>query len=224
MNQFIIGIKKDKAMLLLLLLSMMYATLKITCNPLFFRQIEFNLYFIDYTLKLTGSALVYSFIYVISDLITLLSNRRFAIFIILFGITCDGLFSYIFHHLSTVDIPSVMSATELLKTNSFNVLGADIWKLFSHGLIAATVASIGEVLLFALIYQKVNNFFISTTLSVIITLLCHNLITDYPMLKHEPDAWNLIAHNLLINISIMIIYASIISLFLKLEKRMFNQA
>ncbi|WP_367607661.1 VUT family protein [Legionella sp. W05-934-2] len=216
------NLKKDKAILLLLLFSMLYVTLKVTCNPLFFRQIELKLFFVDYPIKLTGSALVYSFIYVISDLIALLSNRKTAIFIILCGIACDGLFSSTFYLLSSIDIPSVMSSSELIKTQSFNLLGAEMWRLFYHGLAAATVASIGEVLLFSLLYKKIKSFFASTALSVIFTLSCHNLITDYPMLKHEPDAWNLIIHNLTINISIMVLYAAIVSLFINLERRVLN--
>ena len=222
-KQYLFNLKKDIPILLLLFLSMLYITLKVVCNPLFFRQVEFYLEFIKYPIKLTCSAFVYSLIYVVIDMIVVISNKKYAIFIILFGTICDGLFSGVHYFVSTIDVPIIMSNTELIKTATINTLGSNMWSLFSHGLIASMVAAIAELLIFAYLYKKVNSFFISTVTSVIVTLVTHNVITDYPMLKHEPDFWLLIMHNLVINISIMIIYATIVSGFLMIRVRLLSR-
>jgi len=222
-KQSLISLKKDTPLLLLLFLSMLYITLKVICNPLFFRQVEFYLEFIDYHAKLTCSAFIYSLIYVLSDMIVVISNKRFAIFIIIFGVLCDGLFTGIVHFVSTIDVPSVMSNTELIKTAAVNTLGSDMWRFFSHGLFASVAAAIAELLIFAYLYKKINSFFVSTVTSVVITLVTHNVILDYPMLKHEPDFWLLIMHNLAVNISIMIMYAAIVSIFLTIRVRLLGR-
>jgi|GEM_PF-4453325 len=43
---------------------------------------------------------IYPLVYVISDLITAVSNRKTAIIIIIFGIMCDGFFSYGVYYVS----------------------------------------------------------------------------------------------------------------------------
>ncbi len=199
---------------------MLYITLKLTCNPLFFRQIEIHFWFINYDLKVVSSALTYPLIYVISDLIVLISNRRSAIFIVLTGILCDGIFSFAWHFISTIDIPQVMTSTELIKTTAINTIGIDVWRLFYHGLLASTITAIAELLIFSTLYTKIKSFFLSTVISVIITLTFHNIILDYQMLKNEPDAWFLIMHSLSINITIMTIYAFSVSTFLKIKSKL----
>ncbi len=213
-------IKDDIATLSLIFFAMLYITLKLTCNPLFFRQIEIHFWFIDYDLKIVSSALTYPLIYVISDLIVLISNRRYAIFVIFTGIVCSGVFSFAWHFISTVNIPKVMTSTELVKANAINIIGIDMWKLFCHGLLASTIASIAELLIFSALYTKIKNFFISTIISIIVTLTFHNTIIDYQMLKNEPDVWLLIIHSLSINITIMIIYALTVSIFLKIKSKL----
>ena len=213
-------IKNDMTTLSLIFFAMLYITLKITCNPLFFRQININLLFINYDFKILSSSLTYPLIYVISDLIVLISNRRSAIFIVLTGILCDGMFSCAWHFVSTIDVPQVMTTTELIKTTAINIIGTDVWRLFYHGLLASTIAAIAELLIFSALYTKIKSFFISTIISVIITLAFHNIITEYQMIKNEPDAWFLIIHSLSINITIMIIYALTVSIFLKIKSKL----
>lgn len=212
-----LNLKNELPLLLLLFFSMLYVTLKVICNPLFFRQIEFTLTFINYSVNLTGAAFVYSFIYIISDIIVLLSNRRYAIFIILFGIVCDGLFSYIMYFTSTISTPPFLSNMILMNTLAVNTIGANMWSLFYHGLLAASIAAVAELLIFSILYKKIHSFFVSTVTSVIVTLISHNLFNDYFMLKDNPEHWGLIIHNLTVNIIIMVIYATIIStiLFIK---------
>ena len=150
-------------------------------------------------------------IYAISDLIVLLSNRTLGSAIAIFGIMCDGFFSGVISKISTLSIPVTMSTPELLNTNSVNAFGSRMWSLFYHGAAAATIAAIIEILLFVFIFKKSRNFIISTVTSVAITLIFHNIINDYQMLKHEPDVWRIIIDNWIMNVIIIFIYACIIS-------------
>ena len=201
---------------LLVALSMLYITFKITCNPLFFRQVTLYIPFTILKFKLNASSFIYPAIYVISDAIVAITGRKMAIAIILMGVLCDGIFSLTINKVSMLNIPSIMSSTELLNTTSINIIGSKMNALFINGCIAAIFAAIVEVVLFSILFRKLNNFFVSTVLSVVITLVIHNLLNDYSMLKNEPDVWEIIINNWIINISIMTLYALFISIGLKL--------
>ncbi|MCC2625258.1 MAG: hypothetical protein K0R14_1131 [Burkholderiales bacterium] len=191
--------------------AMLYVTCKLVCNPLFFRQVDIHFFFSNTPLKLNSAAFVYPGIYVLSDLIVVLSSRRFGILIAFFGIICDGIFSFTVSHISGLPLPSTMSKTELLSTTSVNTLGLQMWPLYYQGVIAATIAAIAEILIFSTIFKRLDNFVIATVTSVVITLVFHNLINDYQMLKNEPDVWRLIINNWMVNITILFVYAVIIA-------------
>ena len=190
-------------------LSMLYITLSIVCNPLFFRYLEF------YDFRISCSALVYPLVYVLLDTMTALSDRKTVIVIIVAGRICDGLFSILLFSFANSQIPLNMSDIAIQNTNAVNTIGNLVWPLWYHGAIAATVTAIAEILLFAFLFKKINNFFLSTIASIIIMLLTHNVITDYPLLKNDPQVWRIIFGNLSINISIMVLYAGLISILMK---------
>lgn len=203
---------------LVIILAMLYISFKLICNPIFFRQIELSIPPITYNLKVVGSALIYPFIYILSDVIVALSNRKTTIIIIVAGIICDGIFSFVVSRISNFALPSNLSGQALANTLAINQVGGQMWLLFIHGCIAALVVAIIEIIIFAALLKRLNNFFISTLISVVVTLVSHNLITDYPMLRQQSDAWGLIFHSLSINITIMFIYTTIVSLVLKIFK------
>lgn len=199
-------------------LVMLYVTCKLTCNPIFFRQTEFNLPFINYYFKITCAAFIFPSIYVLSDTIVAFTNRKIAILIIIFGIICDGVFSYLVSYFSNHPLPSVISPHELLNTNAVNVIGLQMWPLFYHGVMASAIAAIGEAIIFSFFYKKINNFFISTITSIMIILVIHNLITDYPTLRAEPDVWQIIVDNWIMNTFFMIMYTLIVVMFMEFRK------
>lgn len=212
--------QKDNKTYLLLSMSMLYVAFKLTCNTLFFRQTMIHIPIINMDLRVVCSAFVYPAIYVISDGIVALSSRKLAIVTIIVGTTCDGLFSWATNSVTTLSLPN-MSHDQLLNSLAINQIGPQVWKLYYHGLVAAITAAIAEVIIFSFIFQKIKNFFISTIISVVITLLAHNTITDYPMLRSDPDAWRVIFNGLSINITIMALYAAVVSIFLYLLKKRF---
>lgn len=198
--------------------AMIYVSCKLTCNPLFFRQINLTYPFLNLELKVVSSSLVFPLIYILSDLIVIVSNRMTAVFIIIVGIICDGIFSFSISYVATLPLPS-MPPSQALNTDAINIVGGQIWKLYVHGVLATIIANIAEVLLFARLFSKIKSFFLSTTLSVLIILVFHNIITDYPMLKNQIDAWNTIFNGLLLNMSILTLYAAIFSIFIWLHKK-----
>lgn len=207
----------ENSLYILLSMSMLYVAFKLTCNTIFFRQILFHVPLTNVVLRLVSSSFIYPAIYVISDAIVAISNRKLAIIIILLGIFCDGLFSFLTFYMTTLQLPT-MEINQQINSSYINHLGSQVWSLYCHGLLATIFASIAEVIMFNLIFKKSSSFFISTLISVIITLVAHNTITNYPMLKGDPEAWRIIFNGLSINISIMTIYAIVVSIILYLIK------
>lgn len=199
---------------------MMYVTFKLACNPMFFRQAQFFIPLTHHNMKITCAAFIFPGVYVISDAIIALTSRKIGFIIITFGIICDGLFSYGVNYFASLGLPTVMSKTELANSLAVNVVGIQMWPLYYHGVIATSVAALSEALIFSFVYKKIKSFFISTISSITIILVIHNLITDYPMLKHEPDVWHIIINNWLMNISFMTIYTLIIILGIKIRKNL----
>lgn len=197
---------------------MMYVTCKLVCNPIFFRQTNFNLPYLAYHFNFTCAAFIFPSIYVLSDVIVALTNRRIALIVVAVGIICDGLFSFLISYFSNMDMPLVMSKSELLYNNSVNVIGTQMWPLFYDGLVATIIAATSEALIFSFLYKKMNNFFISTISSICIILVMHNLITDYPALRHEPDAWRIIIDNWIMNMSFMVLYSLLVVIIMKMRK------
>ena len=202
----------------LIFLSMLYITCKLSCNPIFFRQTDFNFPFINYHFRFTCAAFIFPAIYVINDAIVAFTNRRIALVIIVVGIACDGLFSYLISYFSSLGLPKLMSETEALNNSSVNIIGLQMWPLFYHGLVATIIAAVSETLIFSFIYKKINSFFISTNLSICIILVMHNLITDYSSLRHELDAWRIIIDNWLVNMSFVLFYTFIVVGVIKIRK------
>lgn len=73
------------------------------------------------------------------------------------------------------------------------------------------------VFIFAGIFKRIKNFFISTICSVFLILFVHNTITDYPMMQNQSDAWSIIFHGLLVNMTILAVYAAIFSILIWLN-------
>lgn len=192
-------------------LSMLFVSTKLACNPLFSRQMDLHLSLplirLDYTFKVTCSALIYPLIYILSDLIVLVTNKKTAIIVTLFGIFIDGLSSALFTYIAHKPLPMNMSETERVTSQSFNAISIHMWQLFNSGLIANIVVAIVEIIMFAFFLRKINNFFISVMVSIIVTLAIHYPLTDYRVLSHEPDALHILLHNFATNVAIMSIYA-----------------
>lgn len=206
----------NRKALFLTIASMCYITIKLTCNPLFFRLTDFtlNIYIIHYVVKVFSSTFIYPLVYVVSDIVTALSNRRIAICIIIVGIVCDGFFSYSIYYASLLQLPHFMTASELKNASYVNYMGHPIWKLYYSGVIGTIITSVVEVLIFNKLYKKMQNFFTSTILSIIVVIVVHNPIAALPI-WNEPDYWRVVTNGLIVDISFLIAYVLIAYLVTK---------
>lgn len=202
--------KIDNQLIWIVVISMFYVAVKLTCNPLFFRHVEVTIPTLSFstTIKVVSSTFIYPLVYVLSDLITALTNRKMAIIIIIVGILCDGFFSFGVYYVSLINIPTSMTNTELKNADFVNYLGYPIWKLYYSGVLGSIITSITEIFLFNKLYRKMQNFFSSTIISVIVVLIIHNPIAAFPIWS-EPDYWQVVTNGLIIDISFMIIYVLI---------------
>ncbi len=203
----------------ILILAMFYVTFKLTCNVLFFRQIAFTFPLFNYSIKFCCSSLLFPFIYITCDAIVAITNRnRVTILsIVIIGALCDGIYSNCVNLLHYFPIPNSMSQNELVYTNLINALGVRTWSLFYHGVIASFVAMLGEIYLFSKLFARFNKFLPSTFISITSVLLMHNIISDYPLLMNEPDGLRIVANGTIINLIILLIYISFLSLLSKLN-------
>lgn len=187
----------------------------VVCCVLFFRKIEFN--FFTYKFETIGAAFFFPFTYVICDLIILISDRMTAVIAILFGIICEGVFTFLIYYVSFFKIPINISNHSLMLTNAINLLGSEIWRLFYQSLFASIVSLLLEIYIFSYLYKKISNFVISTLISIFITILCHNLVNDYEMFQNEVNIWKLIFNTLIINMVIISIYVFIAYFIFKMN-------
>lgn len=191
----------------LILLSMLFVTLKLTGNPLFFRYTIINIPYLNYSYKCTCTVFEFPIIYIISDIITVFAGRKFATKLVILGMLCDGLSSYF------------ITTTENMFSNAEKILPFTyMWAFFYHGVVGSLIANIGELLIFSYLLKKLNSFLISTTLSSAVIIFIHNVITDYSVMKHDPEGVSIFLNNLLSEICIVFIYTATLVLVAKIIK------
>lgn len=207
----------------LLILIMLYVTCKITCDPMFFRQIDIPIPFTHNIMKISSSVLLYPLTYVICDAIVAICNRSTIVAVVLIATFCDGIFSLLIHVVTNLAMPTVLSQTQLNYANAVNLLAPKMWALYYHGIIGSLTAIFGEIYLFSVLFRRIKSFLLSTLISVSTLLMVHNVLTDYPVLRGDADAWHIVANNIMFNISFLFIYLTLIYLVAKLNlKQTFN--
>ena len=191
----------------LIMLSMLFVTLKLTGNPLFFRYTVINIPLINYSYKCTCTVFEFPIIYIINDIITVFAGKKFAAKLVVFGMICDGLSSYFI----TTSENMFSSPDKILPFTYMSTF-------FYHGVLGSLIANIGELLIFSYLLKKLNSFLISTTLSSTIIIFIHNVITDYSVMKHDPEGVSIFFNNFLSEIFIVFIYTAAIVLIAKIIK------
>lgn len=198
----------------LVALVMLYVTVKITCNILFFNRI--NLSFFSHNLKITEAAFLYPLVFVLLTWIASICTRKQSFYIVILGGIMDGLFSNLVFTAHLIAIPKHLSVTEAYFTSTIHNISGEILKLYYNGVFASACSYITEVFLFIFILDKIKTYWISSFLSISILLAVHGIICDYPMFKVYPNTWNLIISNYSINLIILLIYVFIASYIKKL--------
>lgn len=205
-----------------ILLVMAYMCVKLTCNILFFNHLEFHLFDIDF--KMTYAAFLYPLVYVLLDWMVICFGALWAIVIVLFGVLLDGFSSGMIASTHFIDIPQTLTGTDLIYTQSIHNISQEVWALFWHGLLGSIIAYLGELLLFNALYTKIfrQSFWLSSIASICTTMAIHNAISDYQMFAGSPDRWRLIISNYSVNLSVVILYTTIIAI-IRFRKSKSNQ-
>ena len=183
----------------------------------------FTFYKLDiykFSLVFAGSAITYPLIFAVTDMIASQVSKKLAIFIGLAIIIADGIFSNIpmlFHHLDSIaytpDIALSKYSNDVL---SFAPKLSELWYV---GFMASIVTVIAEISIFTFIIRRINNTAISIIVSTALTLLAHNTILDWHMIKDV----NIIAGNYLLNMLVVTIYAISIHIITKNKNTLANQ-
>ncbi|GGF91288.1 MULTISPECIES: VUT family protein [Cysteiniphilum] len=203
-------LKKDLHIASLALI-MLYMSVKLTCNIIFFNHIEFN--FMGFNFNMTYAAFLYPLVYVLMDRMVVCFGALWTVFIVLFGVLLDAASSGMIASTSFLPIPSNLSSSDLIHTTSIHNISLGVWSLFWHGLLGSIVAYLGELLLFNALYQKIfkKNFWLSSIASICTTMAIHNAICDYQMFADSVNRWHLIISNYSVNLVVIIIYTTILT-------------
>lgn len=202
--------------IVVVVLVMLYISLRITCNILFFRPIDFHIPIMGYQIKVISSVFLYPLLYVICDLLSVISSKKLIIVIILTGTFCDGLYSFLTYIISTCSLPHLTKPNELNFINAANLIAPRMWVLYYKSVLASIITTFAEVILFTFILKKIRNINFSIIISVATVIIVHNLILNYPMLKRYGNASNMIISGATIEIIFLIFYTYVVSFIKKI--------
>lgn len=198
-------------MFTIIILVMLYISSRITCNILFYRPIEFHIPFIGYQIKVISSVFLYPLLYVLCDILSVLLDKKLIATVVLMGTFCDGLYSFLTFLMSNLPVPHITKPGELNFINATNLISSKMWVLYYKSVFASIITTFAEVVLFTFILKKIKNINFSIILSVTTVIVVHNLILNYPMLKHYGDAAHMIICGATIEILFLIFYTYIVS-------------
>ncbi|WP_119343682.1 hypothetical protein [Facilibium subflavum] len=93
-------------------------------------------------------------------------------------------------------------------------ISAKTWSLFYHGIIASAITYVCELILFAFLFERIfrKKLFLSSTLSVAITIGIHNAILYPSMFAGEPNLWQIYFSNYAVDMAFVLTYTISVSL------------
>ena len=201
-----------------LILCMLYVTFKLLSNALFMNHISINLHFT--TLHITQSAMTYGFVFIILDAIFYICGKKIAIIIIFLGMLMDALYSYGVYSTHFFTAPEGLTLHQNILTISIKQLSVPTWSLYYNGLVASIITYLAELFIFSFVINRIfkNQFFLSSILSVGITLFTHNLYLYYKMFGQYDDFHEILISNYLFDMTFIIIYSLLVSISLFLNR------
>ncbi len=194
---------------ILIILSLLYLTLSLACDPLDFRLISIGSY------SFTGAAFIFPALYIVLDSITRTSGKYMAIRLVFFFHLFDGLFTYLLYTINLLPAPTTFKFF-----NAYLSIVSPMPRLFWSGIIGAILSGIVEVLIYAFLQNKIKSFFISSVSATILIMLAHNLPTDYLTFhKLYPNIYmHLIIFNFSVNCLSVIVCSLMLSMFFSKQK------
>ena len=200
----------------IVILSVLYVACKLTCNPLFFRLVNIHIPFLNFEFNVLNTILLFPILYLLINLIIIASNKNMAIFIFIAGIICEGFFSFSVTYATSLPIPNLMTKIQSLNTNAINIYGSKIWYQFKQELFAEIFINIFQIIIFSILIKKIRSFFISTMISVFITLVFYNIFINYYILATQNYNLNIAFRGISITMSILALYIGILSMIIRI--------
>lgn len=201
-----------------IVLSVAYITCRLTCNPLFFRQVYIYIPRLDIDFKILNTLLLFPMLYAIINLIIVTANRNTAIFIIIVGAICEGFFSFSVSYATTLPIPNLMTKIQSLNTTAINIYGGNIWYQFKQSLFTEIFINILQIIIFSLLMKKIHNFFVSTMISVFTVLTLYNIVINYYIQVDKNHHWSIAFEGIIIIMSFLALYTGIFSIIIKMVR------
>lgn len=189
-------------------------SVSVACNLLYFFWFQKTL--LGYNLIFSLAAFFYPLKFALLDLINKLTTYRFAIIVAIIITITDGIFSSI-PMLSHV-FPNYRYVAEDSLSNISNavyILSPHIFKLYYSGILSSLITLFFELYLFNQIIKRIKNLPISIIISTALTLLAHNLILDYSVLREYANCWNIIIGNYIVNLIVVTGYALVVCFITK---------
>lgn len=200
MNVISIEIKKLYTVVFLVSL---YLTLSLATDLLAFRLVDIAGF-------ITGGAFFFPALYIILDVLTRISGRKFTINLILIFHLMDFVFIY------TMYFANLLPAPPGFNLEIFNSIISPVPRLLWSSCFGSIFAGIADVFLFSFIRKKIKSFFFASYFSTVVILLIHDVPTDYFSLKPIfPDCyWKVIFGNFTESMISVIIFSAISNFFL----------
>ena len=98
-------------------------------------------------------------------------------------------------------------------------LAPNLSSLWYTGVLVSTATIVIEIIIFRKILKHLNNAPIAIIIATSTTILMHNMLLDYSMLKNYENHWNIIIGNYVMNILMVCIYACLVAMVINIRKR-----
>ncbi|MGQ4002833.1 hypothetical protein QIW49_06305 [Francisellaceae bacterium CB300] len=190
----------------------------LACNLVYFFWYKIDLF--GYTLIFSLAGFFYPLTFAVVDLIAYLKKGFFPIFIAVIMRLGDGIFSNIPMLTGIAKEHSYIPHDSLSRLpDAVITLAPNLSSLWCNGVLASTATVIIEIIIFRKLLKHLNNAPIAIIVATSITILVHNMLLDYSMLKTYDNHWNIIIGNYFMNVLMVCIYASLVAVIIKVRKK-----
>ena len=210
--------KSDIDIYLIATLCVIGMAVALACNLVYFFWYKIDV--LGYTLIFSLAGFFYPLTFAVVDLIAYLKKGFFPIFIAIVMRLGDGLFSNIPMLTDVAKNHAYIPHDSLNKLpDAVITLAPNLASLWYTGVLASTVTVIIEIIIFRKILKHLNNAPIAIVIATSITILMHNMLLDYSMLKNYENHWSIIIGNYFMNMLMVCIYACLVAVVIKVRSK-----
>ena len=193
-------------------------SIALACNLVYFFWYKIDL--LGYTLIFSLAGVFYPLTFAVVDLIAYLKKGFFPIFIAVIMRLGDGIFSNIPMLTGVAKEHSYIPHDSLSKLpDAVITLSPNLSSLWCNGVLASTVTVIIKIIIFRKVLKHLNNAPIAIIIATSITILVHNMLLDYSMLKNYDNHWNIIIGNYIMNVFMVCIYAGLVAVVIRIRSK-----